>query len=135
MSPLLLDTSFVLALELANDQYHPLARDLWRGFAASPVPLVTTTFIFDEVVTFIQSRVRHAKAVQVGTWLRHADSLRLIEVDGTLFDEAWDYLTSHADKTYSLTDCVSFVLMGRLGIRTALTFDRHFVQAGFEARP
>ena len=39
------------------------------------------------------------------------------------------------DKSYSFTDCTSFVVMRELGIREALTTDRHFVQAGFGIRP
>lgn len=39
-------------------------------------------------------------------------------------------LRSHEDKTYSLCDALSFVVMERLGITEAITFDRHFRQYG-----
>jgi hypothetical protein len=41
--------------------------------------------------------------------------------------------TSRADKDWSLTDCLSFIVMGRRNIRQALTADNHFEQAGFHA--
>ena len=37
------------------------------------------------------------------------------------------------DKAWSLTDCVSFVVMRERGIAAALMGDRHFEQAGFRA--
>lgn len=37
------------------------------------------------------------------------------------------------DKQWSLVDCVSFVVMRERGITAALTSDRHFIQAGFQA--
>jgi len=40
---------------------------------------------------------------------------------------------SRADKAWSLTDCISFVVMNREGITEALTADHHFEQAGFKA--
>ena len=38
-----------------------------------------------------------------------------------------------ADHRYSFTDCSSFVLMAELGLKQALTTDRHFIEAGFQA--
>ena len=40
-------------------------------------------------------------------------------------------LTKRPDKAWSLTDCISFVVMDEQGLREALTGDRHFAQAGF----
>ncbi|MEM9809150.1 MAG: nucleic acid-binding protein, partial [Cyanobacteria bacterium P01_D01_bin.56] len=40
-------------------------------------------------------------------------------------------LVQREDKTYSLCDAVSFVLMCQRGITDALTTDRHFEQEGF----
>ena len=37
------------------------------------------------------------------------------------------------DKDWSLTDCISFVVMRTMDITEALTGDRHFEQAGFTA--
>ncbi|MEZ4571694.1 MAG: hypothetical protein R2849_15445 [Thermomicrobiales bacterium] len=39
----------------------------------------------------------------------------------------------NTDKSWTLVDCISFVVMQERGITEALTADRHFVQAGFRA--
>lgn len=88
--------------------------------------------MFDEVVTFFNSRSRHEKAVEVGSNLIQTDSIELIHIDEALFYEGWEYFQKHQDKTYSLTDCISFVVMKQRGIKAALTFDRHFARAGFD---
>lgn len=58
-----------------------------------------------------------------------------IHIDETLFNEAWDYFKKHEDESYSLTDCISFIILERLPIQMSLTFDKHFVQAGFNKLP
>jgi uncharacterized protein len=37
------------------------------------------------------------------------------------------------DKAWGLVDCISFIVMREAGVNQALTFDQHFVQAGFQA--
>jgi uncharacterized protein len=61
--------------------------------------------------------------------------VQLIHIDEQLFHSGWAYFQQHQDKMYSLADCISFVVMQKLGIRTAFTFDKHFVQAGFQKVP
>ena len=133
------DSSYLLALELVRDQDHQAAIQHWQRITKSPLRFVTTSFVFDEVVTFFNSRGYHAKAVEIGTNLLGGSLVssptELIHVDVTLFLEGWRYFQRHQDKEYSLTDCISFVVMRDLGITTALTFDRHFEQAGFIREP
>jgi predicted nucleic acid-binding protein len=126
-----LDTGYVVALESVNDQHHSAAIDHWRRFLKKPTQLFTTSFVMDEAVTYFTSRGRHAKAVEVGTRLMNSSTVRLVHVDEELLRAAFTYLERRPDKRFSLTDCVSFVLMQRLGIQEALTFDVHFEQAGF----
>jgi predicted nucleic acid-binding protein len=50
-----------------------------------------------------------------------------------LFSAGLELYRRRADKSWSLTDCMSFVVMWREGITEALTGDHHFEQAGFVA--
>jgi predicted nucleic acid-binding protein len=61
---------------------------------------------------------------------RHATVVR---ADRTRFDQALELYHRHDDKLWSLTDCLSFIVMHERGLSVALTGDRHFVQAGFKA--
>jgi predicted nucleic acid-binding protein len=96
---------------------------------------VTTSFVFDETVTFFNAHGHHSRAIKVGGNLRDSPSIQLIHVDERLFDAGWNLLQGHQDKRYSLTDCISFVVMKERGINRALTFNRHFAQGGFEVLP
>lgn len=135
MTILFLNTSFVIALELVDEQYHYVAMQCWQGLRNSSPKLVTSSYVFDEIVTFLNSRNRHDKAVEIGNRLLNSATVEIVQVDETLFFEAWQYFQQHDDKSYSLTDCISFIVMNRLNIQVALTFDRHFVQAGYQRVP
>lgn len=131
MTAVFLDTGFLIALEASDDQHHEQALAAWTEFARQPLPLVTTSYVMDETVTFFNAHSRHIKAVEIGAYLLSSPSVQFIEVDHDLFMEGWSLFQQHQDKRYSLTDCISFAVMQRLEIDTALAFDRHFVQAGF----
>ncbi len=135
MKTVFLDTGYVIALELASDQNHRAASKHWRSVTKSLPLLVTTSYVFAEIVTFFNSRGHHAKAVEIGNRLLDSPSIRLIHVEEGLFREGWKYFQKHKDKEYSLTDCISFLVMEEFGIETAFTFDKHFVQARFKKVP
>ena len=73
-----LDAGYIIALEASDDQNHKAASRYWRKLLKSPPPLVTTAYVFDEVVTFFNSRGRHENAVEVGSNLIQTDSIELI---------------------------------------------------------
>lgn len=130
-----LDTGYLLALENRRDQHHDAAVAHWAEYAPRRTKLVTTSLVFVEVVTFLNKRGRHDKAIKMGRRLLEESSIELVYVGESLFQDGWEFLQQHADKRYSLADCVSFVVMRDRGIRQALAFDRHFEQAGFERLP
>jgi predicted nucleic acid-binding protein len=55
----------------------------------------------------------------------------IYEAEREVFDLGVDLYQNRDDKEWSLTDCISFVVMTREGITEALTGDHHFEQAGF----
>ena len=135
MNAVFVDTGYRFALEITNDPHHQAATRHWQGIVVALPRLVTTSYVFDEVVTFFNRRGQHAKAVQVGNNLLQSPSVQFIHVDAALFYEGWAYFQRHQDKDYSLTDCISFLVMQKLGIQRAIAFDQHFVQAGFTKEP
>jgi len=60
----------------------------------------------------------------------------LFEVVGyvpRVYEAGFKLFASRPDKSWSLTDCISFEVMSARGINDALTADHHFKQAGFQA--
>ena len=54
-------------------------------------------------------------------------------MDDDTFARGFDLYARRPDKSWSLTDCISFVVMTDRGLTEALTGDHHFEQAGFRA--
>ena len=73
------------------------------------------------------------EAVEVITHLLTSEDVEVVRLTPALFDESFALYKSHQDKEWGLIDCVSFVVMRQNEIQDALTFDHHFVQAGFRA--
>lgn len=78
MRRLFLDSSYLIALEASDDQHHSDAQTHWKNLIEDLPHLLTTTWIFDEVLTFFNSRRKHAKAVEIGNNLLHSPSVTLI---------------------------------------------------------
>lgn len=127
---LFVDSAFLIALVAADDQYHARATEYWRGVSRTTL-LLTTTYVVAEVLAFFKARGRHSTAVPIGRLLITSGWVELLHVDQDLFHAGWEYLVKHGDKRYSLTDCISFIVMRARGMQEALTFDAHFQQAGF----
>jgi len=65
--------------------------------------------------------------------LHAAPGVEIVASDSGLFDRGCQLYLSRLDKEWSLTDCISFVVMRERGLSDALTSDNHFEQAGFRA--
>jgi hypothetical protein len=65
--------------------------------------------------------------------LRFDPETEIVPPDPELFERGLDLFARRPDKAWSLTDCISVVVMSERGLTDALSGDRHFEQAGFRA--
>lgn len=127
-----IDTSAFVALVDRKDRNHLAAKRTLKSLAQKRTPLVTSTYVVDEVITLLRMRLGHGIAVRAGDALLASRMCRLLEVDAGTRDSAWHIFVRYADQTFSFTDCTSFALMRALESNEAFTFDRaDFSAAGF----
>jgi uncharacterized protein len=129
----LLDTSFVLALENRDDRHHERAKHLDRELAAQRAVLLLHWGILLEIGDGYARIGRRAKGVELLDKLVNEEGFQVVSISQEIMDRAMVLFRSRTDKEWGLTDCVSFMLMAREGITDALTADIHFRQAGFTA--
>ena len=126
--PLFVDTGYIIALINQNDNHHQQAVMLAERY--SGCPLVTTDAVLLEVGNAL-SRIARRQCSQLIHSFHEAEELTLIHMNPILFKQALHLFDRYHDKTWGLVDCLSFVVMREMNITAALTFDRHFEQAGF----
>ncbi len=97
--------------------------------------LVTTDYVIDETLTLIRVRLTLAAAEAWWAQVEGSSRLRWEWIGIARAERARDVFFRHRDKSYSSTDCTSFVVMKELKLKQALTTDRHFRQMGFEVLP
>jgi uncharacterized protein len=90
-----LDTGYLVALEDADDDNHPAARERLDGLGRVPT-LTTTSYVLDEVVTFFNVRDRHAKAVEMGERLLGSPSVWMVHVGENLLRRSFGLLATNA---------------------------------------
>jgi predicted nucleic acid-binding protein len=86
-----------------------------------------------EVADGLSRPVWRPPVIRLFALLRAKPGVEILAPDLDLFDRGFDLYARRLDKEWSLTDCVSFVVMTERGITEALTGDHHFGQAGFRA--
>ena len=73
------------------------------------------------------------EAVEIIEQFLAAEEVEVVHLTPRLFTQGFTLYKSHQDKPWGLVDCISFIVMREAGVTQALTFDQHFVQAGFQA--
>lgn len=93
--------------------------------------LVTTDYVIDELLTLLLMRGHRPVAQMLGPLLFSESMAEIIWIDSADVAAAWQLFDTYSDKTWSFTDCVSYAVMKRLGIREAFSLDEDFRQFGF----
>lgn len=120
------DASFWIALRNPKDQFHKIAALLAQQLMGERARLVLTPLVFAEVhAHFCRARLLRERVIR-DCWNNAVVQIEQPTMED--HEQALEILKSQADKTYSFCDAVSFALMLRLQIPSAVTFDEHFRQ-------
>jgi predicted nucleic acid-binding protein len=124
---MLLDTPGLLCLLDRKEPLHEAAKAHYRAARTR----LTHAYVLAEFVALTHSRrLPRAPALAFVVDLLGNPDVEVVWVDGPLNRRALNLLTDRPDKTYSLCDAVSFILMRDRGDPDGLTTDRHFEQEG-----
>ena len=128
----LLDTAYAIALSSPNDLFHQCAVQLANELKAAGTRLVTIRRAILLEIGNALSKRRHRRAgVMLLDSLEADPRVEIISMSEELYSRALRLYRERPDKEWTLTDCMSFIVMEDRGISEALTTDEHFQQAGF----
>jgi predicted nucleic acid-binding protein len=112
---------------------------LFKDEIAGRYRLVVTNYILDELYTLLLMNIGYKRTVEIKRTLdvlAQTGVIEIVWVSRNIADEAWSAFEQfNVDKEWSLTDCVSYVVMKQRGITEAFVFDQDFAQMGFICRP
>ena len=127
------DTSALYAVLDADDANHAAAAAEWHRLLGSSVVLVTSNYVLLETTALLQHRLG-LEAVRIF----HHDVCPVLGIewiDENTHRAGMSSVLTTSQRKLSLVDCISFALMGELGIRQVFAFNRHFSEQGFICLP
>lgn len=128
MSVAFADSFYFIALSNPSDEHHAAAV---RAAESLTSRFLTTHYVLIEVADALSApRFR----TDVAQFLRQPATdpgTEIIGPDIPRYERGLALYRGRPDKAWSLTDCISFIVMTDRGLTDALTGDHHFEQAGF----
>jgi len=128
MTSVFADAWYFLALLSRGDAGHEAAA---RWSRANARPVMLTEFVLVEVGNTLARGPARERFLELIESLRTDPNTTVVPATHGLVERGLRLFSERNDKTWSLTDCISFVVMRDHRITEALTGDHHFEQAGF----
>lgn len=127
----LITTGAFYAFADASDAHHLDSVAVFADLRDKGDYLFTTSFIVAETHALLLNRLHRQAAIEFLRDTEEGTHTALICITPNDVKEARQIIYRYDDKEFSLTHATSFVVMERLKIPSALTFDNHFAQYGF----
>ena len=124
------DSFYFFAVTNTKDTAHRRAAEFSAVFGGE---FITTPWVLTEVADGMARPSLRSLFIELLDDLKSNAHVHLEPCSDELLTAGIDLFGRRLDKEWSLTDCISFVVMWREGITEALTGDHHFEQAGFVA--
>ncbi len=125
------DAGYWIAIASSRDRLHAKAIAVAEGLGeyrivTSELVLVEVLNGFAEYGGYLRTKAAELVLAAVGD-----PDIETVPQTPELFRSALALYQERPDKSWSLTDCASFLIMDRRQITGALTHDRHFEQRGY----
>ena len=127
------DTSAWIMLINKSESHHHKAVEIYRQLINSE--LVVTNLVVSETYTWLRRKDSDHSALRFLDSMQRKVEIRQLEViysDYGLEQEAIKLLKKYREHKFSFADAVSFIIMKKMGMEKAFSYDRHFLTAGFE---
>lgn len=123
---IILDTSFLIALNNARDINHNSAQSVKSRLKEREFgPCYVSDYIFDEFVTFLMAKSLYLNKIrEVGDALLAEESIKFLRISEDLFLQSWEFFKKH--NNLSFTDCTTVILAKEFGIKNIASFDSDF---------
>ena len=121
------DTSAWFASVVPSDSDHRAA-SMW--LAQNTQPLLTTDYVIDETLTLLRTRREAQRAISLGEAFFSNGLATVYYLTEADVYQTWQTFKQFVDKNWSFTDCASKVVIEKLNLSQAFSFDRHFRQFG-----
>ena len=128
MTRVFADTSFYAAVLSPRDSMHARAVSLSQ---AKKRRILTTEFVIVELANLLSRIPVRPTFIEFVRYVRNHPQTLIIPATSQLIERGFSLFSRRPDKEWSLTDCISFVVMEEHGVTEALTSDGDFEQAGF----
>jgi len=128
MSACFADTYFFIALLFENDEAHGEAQARAADLSGR---MYTSAWVLTEVADALAIPGRRQRFLPLLQFLRSNPLVTIVPPEQGLFDRGAALYDERPDKSWSLTDCISFIIMQDHSLHDALTGDHHFEQGGF----
>ena len=130
MNNVFADSFYFFALLSERDEAHARAVAWSEAYQGR---LFTSEWILLELADGLASSQQRTLFPSLRRKLLADGTYEVVGFDSALYGQGVKLYEDRPDKEWSLTDCISFVVMQREGLTEALTGDHHFEQAGFVA--
>jgi len=131
MKPVFADTFYWIALLNPRDNWHQSVLNYTYNHPNQKI--ITTDGIVEEVLNYASSRgfIMKQKALLLYKKMLQEPNIEVISYNAQLRELDLKLYEKRLDKGYSLTDCISMIVMRQMGIQDVLSHDKHFSQEGF----
>lgn len=121
-----------MALFNTTDEFHIQAKEL-KNLTTYPNKIITTETILLEIGNALSKRNLRQRCSSFIKGFYATENVKVVPLTTSLIKKGLELFERRSDKEWGLVDCISFVVMGKYGIKEALAADDHCIQAGFKA--